>query len=367
MSESTEVEVRAAQRVVRAAHGDYHYIEQVVCVGFPIHAARTYLRRHMGNVVRFQLVEAERGERLGHVRAAEVHPSGGAEPVLIRAQRVYEDGTPASYFADEDEISVVAEVVTPTGDPAPGLTPRDEIVLHVPVRGYQRYMPAVFRGAVPSTRRDVPVADEVSARRWGHQAPQETAVDATATDAMERFLFIFQHMMTGVTDRVDDIVNLTDPIAADPKFLPWIASWVSFPLDGSLPVHQQRELVRRAIRLYRSRGTKEGVEEMIKVLTSASVRVAEKEKPLPMVLGAACLAGGATIEDRYDRGAPPAFFVSNPTRPATSFFSLVLEDRDRFARRFGERARNVLRQIARVVTEERPGHVSFTIQFEEPE
>jgi phage tail-like protein len=321
----------------------------------------------MGNVVRFQLVEADRGERLGHVRAAEVHPSGGADPVLIRAQRIYEDGTPATYFADEDEIRVVAEVITPGGEAAPGLTPRDEIVLHVPVRGYQRYLPGVYRGAVPSTRRDISSADEVSARRWGHPQPEDTVVDDVSSDSLERFLFLFQHMMTSVTDRVDQIADLTDPIAADPKFLPWIASWVSFPLDGSLPVHQQRELVRRAIRLYRTRGTQEGVEEMIKVLTSASVRLAEKEKPLPMVLGAACLAGGSTIEDRYDRGAPPAFFVTNPTRSATSFFSLVLEDRDRFERRFGERARSVLRQIARVVTKERPAHVAFTIQFEDPE
>ena len=63
-----------------------------------------------------------------------------------------------------------------------------------------------------------------------------------------------------------------DPLTADAKFLPWLASWVGFQLDESLPVHQQRELVRRAIRLMRTRGTRLGIEEMVRVLTSAPVR-----------------------------------------------------------------------------------------------
>ena len=95
-------------------------------------------------------------------------------------------------------------------------------------------------------------------------------------DPMRRFLFLFQHSQTTLTNKIDDLSRLIDPLSTDPKFLPWLASWVGFELDESLPVHQQRELVRRAIRLYRTRGTRRGIEEMVKVLTAAPVRIRER-------------------------------------------------------------------------------------------
>ena len=52
-------------------------------------------------------------------------------------------------------------------------------------------------------------------------------------DPMRRFLFIFQHVMTSLTDKIDRIVDLCDPLLCDPRFLPWLASWVSFELDES--------------------------------------------------------------------------------------------------------------------------------------
>ena len=171
--------------------------------------------------------------------------------------------------------------------------------------------------------------------------------------------------MTTVTDKIDRIPDLTNPGTADPKFLPWIASWVNFELDEALPLHQQRELVRRSIRLHRTRGTQAGMQEMIRVLTSAAVDVVEREKPQPAVLGAMTLAGGRSVEERYRNGEPPAFYLVDPARENTSFFVLMLEHRDSFQARFGERAQAVLRRIAQVVTSEKPSHVSFTIRFDE--
>jgi phage tail-like protein len=258
-------------------------------------------------------------------------------------------------------------VVTPDGRPPASLQARDKVVLHIPVRGYLRYLPGLYQGAVPAQRRDIVRADEVSARRWGKQEQivHSTEVQGFNADAMRRFLFIFQHLMTSITDRIDQIPTLIDPATTDPRFLPWIASWVSFELDSSLPIHQQRELVRRAIRLYRTRGTVAGIEEMIRVLTSAPVAVREMKPPKPFVLGRSTLAGGPTVEHRYMKGEPAASFVVEPSRLPTTFFALVLEPQDKFRKRFGERAPVVLRRIAQIVTNEKPAHVTFTILFDE--
>ncbi len=363
---SFEIARPRAAGLPASGRGDYGYLQDVVRIGFPVKDARVYLARHLGNPITYRLVEAQRGEALGRVREVEVVPASGGESVWVRAVRTLPDGSPASYFTPGDLIEVHAVVETDSGADAPPLRPRDRVVLHVPVRSYLRFLPALYQGAVPTQRRDVVRATERSMRQWGARDQVDaSAVEVHHADQFRRFLLVFQHLMTTVIDEIDAIPSLTDPMTADPKFLPWIASWVSFELDESLPLHQQRELVRRSIRLYRTRGTRVGVEEMIRVLTSAPVRVAERQKPQPLVVGALTLAGGRDPVERYHRGEPPAHYVVEPDRAATSFFKLILEDRDAFRRRFGERAPAVLRRISQIVTNERPAHVTFTIEFDD--
>ena len=107
-------------------------------------------------------------------------------------------------------------------------------------------------------------------------------VNVDEADQFQRFLFLFQHIMTSVIDRVDEMPDLTDPLRVHRKFLPWLSSWVNFPLDESLPLHMQRELVRRSIRLNRMRGTKAGLSEMIRILTSTPVHIEERPNPKPV-------------------------------------------------------------------------------------
>lgn len=363
---SDNVLVLRSEGALSRIPGDLRYLEDVVRISYPIQEARSYVKRHLGNDVSYRLVEATRGEKIGQVRAVEIHPHGGGEIVYIRAQRTLPNGMPATYFAPEELVTVVASVSTATGGPVPPLQPRDRIVMLVPVRSYLRYLPGLYQGGAPTARQDVARADERSMRRWGATDQVEvTTVGANSSDQFRRFLLFFQHNMTTVTDKIDQIPSLTDPITADPKFLPWIASWVGFELDESLPLHQQRELVRRSIRLYRTRGTKAGVEEMIRVLTSAPVVVTEHKKPQPAVIGALHLAGGKSVEDRFIRDEPPGFYLVQPERASTTFFVLTLESREKFKRRFGERAPVVLRRISQIVTNEKPSHVSFTIQFQD--
>lgn len=362
---SSALSSRAAALSVPSA-GDYRYLEDLVRIGYPVRDALAFIGRHIGNPVGYRLVEALRGEKVGLVRAVEILPAAGGEPTYVRGHRVLPDGSPASYFTPDDLVTTVSEVVTPDGRAPGALNPRDKVLLHIPVRGYLRFLPGLYQGAVPAQRRDVVRADEVSARRWS--APQKDSLQSAEvqsfnSDPLRRFLFIFQHIMTTITDRIDQVPALIDPAVTDPRFLPWIASWVSFELDSSLPLHQQRELTRRAIRLYRTRGTVAGVEEMIRVLTSAPVRVLELRPPNPFVLGRSTLSGGRDISQRYKLGEPAAHFLVEPDRRRTTFFALLLEPMPAFKQRFGERAVEVLARIAQIVTNEKPAHVTFTILF----
>lgn len=363
---------RTGDALSRPGEGtDLSWLVQVVMVRFPVRSARTFLQRAMGNPVSVQLVEAQRGEKVGIVRSVEVrhalgHAQGGSS-TFITGERRLASGEMASVFVPDHLVRIEPVIDGPAARTGT-VEPDDLIVLHVPVRGYLRFLPAIFQGDGPVAARRVERAATNQLQRVGGGGPLATVaeeVDLDA-DALRRFLFIFQHLMTTVTDQVDRLEELTDPMRCDPRFLPWLASWVGFDLDAALPEHQQRELVRRAIRLYRTRGTRVGIEEMVEVLTTAPVRVRERVRPEPMVLGRGHLVGGEDVVGRYHRGERGACYLVDPQAHAdTDFFALLLEGRASFGERFGERAAQVLRRIADVVSHERPAHVAFTLRFDE--
>jgi phage tail-like protein len=357
---------RGTSLVKREQSTDLRYIEQVVTIRFGIRSARTYLQRNMGNIIRYQLVETLRGENVGIVRCVEIRHANGGEKTWIYGDRVLPNGEPASFFVPDHLCEIQARV---EGAAAVSRTLGldDEVILHIPVRGYLRFLPAIFQGEGPVHSRELIRSRDSALQKWGGGLATEQAVELVIDeDPIQRFLFIFQHLMTTITERIDHIVDLTDPLLCEPKFLPWLASWVGFELDESLPVHQQRELVRRAIRLYRTRGTRAGIEEMVRVLTSAPVRVLERERPNPVVLGNGVIIGGRDVVERYHKAEPPGCYLMEPSeRRNTSYFTMKLEPRERFRTRFGERAAQVLRRIVHVVSQERPTHVAFTITFDQ--
>jgi len=352
--------------VLRESTTDLKYLEQVVTIRFPIRAAVSYLQRNMGNSIRYKLVEVRRGEAVGVVREVEVRHANSGQRTFVTGDRVLANGQPASFYVPDHLVTIVPRVQG-TARETRSLGLDDEVVLHVPVRSYLRFLPGIFQGEGPVTAREVVRTRSSALQKYGSGVPEEQTVDIRIDDdPMRRFLFIFQHLQTRVTDKVDALSELIDPLMTDAKFLPWLASWVGFDLDGSLPIHQQRELVRRAIRLYRTRGTRRGIEEMVRVLTSAPVRIRERVKPPVAVLGKATLVGGKDVVDRYRRGESAASYLLDPKdRAGTSFFVLTLEPRERFKERFGERATGVIRRIVGVVSQERPVHIRFTIQFDQ--
>jgi phage tail-like protein len=57
------------------------------------------------------------------------------------------------------------------------------------------------------------------------------------------------------------------PRQAPEEFLAWLGSWTAFSLSFDLDKDQQREFIARVIPLYRRRGTKASLEELLKIFT----------------------------------------------------------------------------------------------------
>ena len=97
-----------------------------------------------------------------------------------------------------------------------------------------------------------------------------------STDPMVgRLLLVFESVLEPIEQVIDQIAQYFDPELAPESFVPWLASWVALALDEKLPMQQRRLLVKRAMELYRWRGTRRGLKEAVELSTGARALIVE--------------------------------------------------------------------------------------------
>lgn len=150
------------------------------------------------------------------------------------------------------------------------------------------------------------------------------------TNYLGRFLLAFEQILLGLGDEsepgLEEILGgIVDPISEQRKlagieryfepganleeyertpseFLPWLAGWAALTLREDWDELRQRELIAKAVQLYRLRGTKRGVEEFIRIYTRLGVEIDELNTPFQ--IGVHSTVGQDTILD----GGAPFFF-----------------------------------------------------------
>ena len=87
------------------------------------------------------------------------------------------------------------------------------------------------------------------------------------THFLERYLGIFQTLYEELNDEITDMSYRFDPESADRDFLKWLAGWLNITDTCIWNEEQLRKLLKNAVRLYRMRGTKESLSEIIELYT----------------------------------------------------------------------------------------------------
>ncbi len=136
-----------------------------------------------------------------------------------------------------------------------------------------------------------------------------------------RFLAAFERMLldSGVEAEIDDTENdidweplertiarlhlLLDPWETPEEFLPWLASWAALSLRQELSSSRKRKLIARIIPLYRIRGTRRYLEELLTICVDAICSVSDAVIPALQV-GVHSTVG----DDTHISGGPPHFF-----------------------------------------------------------
>ena len=94
---------------------------------------------------------------------------------------------------------------------------------------------------------------------------------ASAPDFLQRFLGLFESVLTPLEDRVAAAHLLARSDSAPPELLDGLAGWFGMTFDAALPEQRRRRMLSEATRLFRRRGTLDGFEAMLDVVSGGAV------------------------------------------------------------------------------------------------
>jgi phage tail-like protein len=125
-----------------------------------------------------------------------------------------------------------------------------EVTLWIARRGYLEHLPAIYRRS-----------------------------DAVGRNVVRDICFLFEHMFGSVDRLLAHGHDFYDPHEAPADFLPWLASWTAFVVDLDWPESKKRALIKRAVDLYRIRGTKRALTLFLKLFTGYEPDIEENTWP----------------------------------------------------------------------------------------
>lgn len=92
--------------------------------------------------------------------------------------------------------------------------------------------------------------------------------DPVSADFLDRFLSYFDTIFAEIESQIEQFSGYLDPQGVPAgEFLTWLGSWLDLQFLAQWPDGTRRELLRRAIELYKLRGTVEGLQAILRLHT----------------------------------------------------------------------------------------------------
>lgn len=175
--------------------------------------------------------------------------------------------------------------------------------------------------------------------------------DAVGRNLVRELCFVFEHMFDSVDRNLADGWRFYDPHVAPSDFLDWLAGWTAFALDLDWPEAQKRALIKRAVDLYRIRGTRRGLALFLQLFTGHEPDIQENTWPFK----------GFRVEgEGAEHGARIGLdsVVLPPVELAHCFVvKMPIE--------FDEVSPEMVIRIHHIITMEKPAHTHYYLQFAE--
>jgi phage tail-like protein len=129
---------------------------------------------------------------------------------------------------------------------------------------------------------------------------RDPAADAPGALFLERYLTLFERVLTGIEESYEEVSRLLNLDATTPEWLSWLASWLGLALDPSWPLDRRRQLLGNALALYRLRGTPEGLSRYVEIYSGSRPELMEgfRTRARPAgVLGQSWVLGCVPVGD----------------------------------------------------------------------
>ena len=213
---------------------------------------------------------------------------------------------------------------------------------------------------------------ESTARAYPPEEPERTAEDSVAIAVyykgnylhhlpalyehdqfVGRFLMLFESFWSPIEQQIGAISEYFDPDLTPPGMVPWLAWWFSLTLDEHWPEAKQRRLLSNIVRLYRKRGTKPGLREMLEIFTDGEVEIAEHRAD-NFRLGRQARLGQGVAVGRQNR--PHTFTVKLKLPPLSPSPATKAE-----RKRLEKQRLNLVRAI---IEAEKPAHAVYTLDVD---
>ena len=148
------------------------------------------------------------------------------------------------------------------------------------------------------------------------------------TPSQEQIITATTENPPGLEEIIDKIHLYFNPQQTPEEFLPWLAGWVALSLRDDWQVDVKRAFIQRIVKLYRKRGTKEGLIEILSIyLENAGfgkkVEVFDQFDNFPNYFQVQ-LTLNDRDPDKYWRQAKIAQAIIDREKPAQTFYSLKI-------------------------------------------
>jgi phage tail-like protein len=173
-----------------------------------------------------------------------------------------------SYFASDNNASssIPAENSTAWIPVTPN-NPRDALLVNA--KGRYLFLKITLLNVDKINRSAYPVVKNITAYyprlSYLRYLPAIYHENETSRDIMERFLSIFESLLTDTEEKIFHFTKHIDPKTTPEDFLPWLASWLSLAYDERWAKANIRNFIQQAPFLFRKRGTREGLEQIIAI------------------------------------------------------------------------------------------------------
>jgi phage tail-like protein len=167
--------------------------------------------------------------------------------------------------------------------------------IHTPTKQLLDYLPAIYHEADESAGPSYLALYLRAFERILFGGPELKSEDSAEDPA--------DTIEDGIEEEVARIPSLFDPWQTPEEFLPWQASWAALSFHPELDLARRRNLLGHIIPLYRIRGTRKYIEDLLALCLDTFVTVTDTDLPQFQV------GRHSTIgTDTYIDGGPPHFF-----------------------------------------------------------